>query len=45
MSELVVEIVQEATDEVVQALARLIPQLSSSSPPPTAAQTAEMSES
>lgn len=31
----VVEIASAATDEVVEALGRLIPQLSSSSPPPT----------
>ena len=37
-----IEIATEATDELVQAFARLIPQLSRSSPPPTAAQLAEM---
>ena len=42
MSELVVEIAHEATPEVVDALARLVPQLSSSSPAPTAAELAEL---
>ena len=42
MSQLVVEIAQEATEEVVAALARLVPQLSSSSPAPTAAEVAEI---
>lgn len=32
----------EATDELVDAFARLIPQLSSSNPPPTAAEVADM---
>ena len=40
-----IEIATEATEELVQAFARLIPQLSSSSPPPTAAQLAEMVQS
>ena len=38
----VIEIANEATDELVQAFARLIPQLSKSSPPPTAGEVAEM---
>ncbi|MGD9705945.1 MAG: GNAT family N-acetyltransferase [Acidimicrobiia bacterium] len=38
----VVEIAQEATSELVDAFARLIPQLSRSSPPPTRAELAEM---
>lgn len=37
-----VEIASEATTELVRAFARLIPQLSTSSPPPTAEQVAEM---
>jgi ribosomal protein S18 acetylase RimI-like enzyme len=37
-----VEVAEEATPEVVEALARLVPQLSRSSPPPTAAEVAEM---
>lgn len=41
----VIEIASEASDELVQAFARLIPQLSRSSPPPTAAEVAEMVES
>ena len=36
------EIAAVVDDELVQAFARLIPQLSKSSPPPTAAQLAEM---
>ncbi len=36
------EIATAADDDLVQAFARLIPQLSKSSPPPTAAQLAEM---
>jgi len=38
----VLEIATEADDELVQAFARLIPQLSKSSPPPAAAELAEM---
>lgn len=37
-----VEIASEATTELVHAFAHLIPQLSKSSPPPTAEQVAEM---
>ncbi|MFM7686650.1 MAG: GNAT family N-acetyltransferase [Actinomycetota bacterium] len=37
-----IEIATEASDELVQAFARLIPQLSKSSPPPSAAEVAEM---
>jgi ribosomal protein S18 acetylase RimI-like enzyme len=37
-----IEIATEVNDELVQAFARLIPQLSKSSPPPTAAELAEM---
>ena len=39
---LVVEQATEATDELVAAFGRLVPQLSSSSPPPTAAEVAEV---
>jgi ribosomal protein S18 acetylase RimI-like enzyme len=38
----VIEIATEVNDELVQAFARLIPQLSKSSPPPGAAELAEM---
>lgn len=38
----VIEVANEATAELVDAFARLIPQLSRSSPPPTAAEVAEM---
>ena len=37
-----VEVATEVTDEVVEALALLVPQLSSSSPPPTAEQLVEI---
>ncbi len=37
-----VEIVTEVTPELVDAFARLVPQLSKSSPPPTAAELTEM---
>jgi ribosomal protein S18 acetylase RimI-like enzyme len=37
-----VEIAAEATPELVEAFARLVPQLSRSSPPPTAEQVAEV---
>lgn len=37
-----VEVCNEVTDEVVEAMAGLIPQLSSSSPPPDAAQLGEI---
>lgn len=37
-----IEIASEVSDELVQAFARLIPQLSKSSPPPTAAELGEM---
>ncbi len=37
-----IEIASEVSDELVQAFARLIPQLSKSSPPPDAAQLGEM---
>ena len=37
-----VEVAGEVTDELVDALALLVPQLSSSSPPPTRAQVAEI---
>jgi ribosomal protein S18 acetylase RimI-like enzyme len=40
-----VEIATEATPELVDAFARLIPQLSKSSPPPTAAEIAHMIDS
>ena len=45
MSAVVVEIAREASAELVEAFAVLIPQLSSSSPPPTREQLAEMIES
>lgn len=41
----VIEIADEANHELVEAFARLIPQLSKSSPPPSAAEVAEMVES
>ena len=41
----VIEIAQQADDELVQAFARLIPQLSKSSPPPSAHEVAEMVQS
>lgn len=37
-----IEIATEVSDELVEAFARLIPQLSKSSPPPTAAELEEM---
>jgi len=37
-----VEVVAEVTDELVDALALLVPQLSSSSPPPTRSEVAEI---
>jgi ribosomal protein S18 acetylase RimI-like enzyme len=37
-----VDVATEATPALVEAFARLVPQLSSSSPPPTAAEVAEM---
>jgi ribosomal protein S18 acetylase RimI-like enzyme len=40
-----VEVADTVTPELVAAFARLIPQLSSSSPPPTAAELAEMIDS
>jgi ribosomal protein S18 acetylase RimI-like enzyme len=42
MSDVRVHEATEATPELVEAFARLIPQLSKSSPPPTAAEVAEM---
>ena len=42
MAALVVEQATEATDELVGALARLVPQLSRSSPPPPASEVAEL---
>jgi ribosomal protein S18 acetylase RimI-like enzyme len=45
VSEVVVEIAREASIELVEAFAVLIPQLSSSSPPPTRDQLTEMIES
>ncbi len=38
----VIEIASEVSDELVQAFARLIPQLSKSSPPPTADEVGQM---
>ncbi|HEV2372125.1 MAG TPA: GNAT family N-acetyltransferase [Streptosporangiaceae bacterium] len=40
-----VEVLREVTDEVVEAFARLVPQLSSSAPPPGRAALAEMAAS
>jgi ribosomal protein S18 acetylase RimI-like enzyme len=40
-----IEIVSEATPELVDAFARLVPQLSSSAPPPTAAELEEIATS
>lgn len=40
-----IEIARAADDELVDAFARLVPQLSRSSPPPTAAQLGEMIDS
>lgn len=40
-----IEVVTEVTTELVEAFARLVPQLSSSSPPPGAAELAEIVES
>jgi ribosomal protein S18 acetylase RimI-like enzyme len=37
-----IDIATEATDELVEAMARLIPQLSSSNPPPTKEELAEL---
>ncbi len=37
-----VEVCTEVSDDLVEAMARLVPQLSSSSPPPTAAQLQEI---
>jgi ribosomal protein S18 acetylase RimI-like enzyme len=42
MPEVAVEIANEATPEVVEAVARLLPQLSKSSPAPTAAELHEL---
>jgi ribosomal protein S18 acetylase RimI-like enzyme len=42
MAEPVIEVAQEATPEMVEAMARLLPQLSSSAPPPTAAELDEI---
>lgn len=42
MSDVQVSVATEATPELVEAFSRLIPQLSKSSPPPTAAEVAEM---
>lgn len=45
MSTVAVEIARAATPQLVEAFARLIPQLSKSSPPPTAIELKEMIES
>ncbi len=45
MSDVVVEILSEVTQEIVEAFAMLIPQLSKSNPPPTAAELATIIES
>jgi ribosomal protein S18 acetylase RimI-like enzyme len=42
VSDVQVSVATEATPELVEAFSRLIPQLSRSSPPPTAAELAEM---
>lgn len=42
MAEIVIELAGDATPEVVEAMVRLLPQLSSSAPPPTAAEIAEI---
>lgn len=42
MSDVQVSVATEATPQLVEAFSRLIPQLSKSSPPPTAAEVAEM---
>jgi ribosomal protein S18 acetylase RimI-like enzyme len=42
VSDVQVSVATEATPELVEAFSRLIPQLSKSSPPPTAAEVAEM---
>jgi ribosomal protein S18 acetylase RimI-like enzyme len=42
VSDVQVSVATEATPELVEAFSRLIPQLSKSSPPPTAAELAEM---
>ena len=45
MAEPVIEIVQEATPELVEAMVRLLPQLSSSAPAPTTAEIDEIATS
>ena len=45
MSEAVIEIMEEATPELVEAMARLVPQLSRSAPAPTQAELAEITGS
>jgi ribosomal protein S18 acetylase RimI-like enzyme len=45
MAEPVIEIAQEATPELVEAMARLLPQLSSSAPAPTTAELDEIATS
>jgi ribosomal protein S18 acetylase RimI-like enzyme len=45
VSDVHVSVATEASGELVDAFARLVPQLSRSSPPPTAEQVAEMVES
>ena len=45
MAEPVIEIAQEATPELVEAMARLLPQLSSSAPAPTSAELDEIATS
>lgn len=42
MADTTIEIATEATHEVVEAMVRLLPQLSSSAPPPTAADIGEI---
>jgi ribosomal protein S18 acetylase RimI-like enzyme len=42
VSDVQISVATEATPELVEAFSRLIPQLSKSSPPPTAAEVAEM---
>src|SRR5262245_41466881 len=42
MAETTIELADEATTEVVEAMIRLLPQLSSSAPPPTAAEITDI---
>ncbi|MHB1987351.1 MAG: GNAT family N-acetyltransferase [Acidimicrobiales bacterium] len=42
MGEVTVELVRSVTDDLTESIARLVPQLSSSAPPPTSAELAEL---